>query len=87
MDHQCQRLNFRVFRVFDIGVEEISEFSHKIGAAFLRSYSYIFSCRVLILVDAFRDQGNKMKSLLFPDPQQILHRILPESAFPEFFIV
>ena len=87
MDHQCQRLNFRVFRVFDIGVEQISEFSYEVGAALLRSYSYIFSCRVLILVDAFRDQGNKMKSLLFPDPQQILHRILPESAFPEFFIV
>ena len=87
MNHQCQRLDLRVFRVFDVCVEQVSEISHEVSAALFRSDSHIFPCRIFILIDAFRDQGNKMKSFLLPDPQQILHRILSEFAFPEFFIV
>ena len=35
MDHKCQRLDLRVFRIFDISIEQIAEVSHKVRTALL----------------------------------------------------
>ena len=87
MDHQCQRLDLRVLRVLDIGIEQVSEISHEISDALLGPHCYICSGRMFIFINALCDQGNKTKPLFLPDPKQVLHRVFPESALPEFLIV